>query len=162
MKTGRPPKYRPEYCRQAKELCLLGAIDKDLATFFQVSDKTVSTWKILYPAFLQALKEGKGEADGRVRRSLFQRATGYSHPDVHISNFKGKITQTAITKRYPPETLACIFWLKNRDPDQWRDQTNVKHDIDFSEKINQAQETLEEKLNAAFASRDTEGSGKPH
>lgn len=61
-------------------------------------------------------------ADAEVGERLFQRACGYSHPDVHISNYQGAITQTEITKHYAPDTTACIFWLKNRRPDLWRDR----------------------------------------
>ena len=27
-----------------------------------------------------------------------------------------------------PDVTACIFWLKNRDPEHWKD----KHDVDLS------------------------------
>jgi hypothetical protein len=27
----------------------------------------------------------------------------------------------------PPDVTACIFWLKNRDPEHWRDVQNVDH-----------------------------------
>jgi hypothetical protein len=27
----------------------------------------------------------------------------------------------------PPDVTACIFWLKNRDPEHWRDVQNVTH-----------------------------------
>jgi len=30
------------------------------------------------------------------------------------------------TERMPPDTTACIFWLKNRWPEQWRDKTQVE------------------------------------
>ncbi|MFD0965280.1 hypothetical protein ACFQ02_00145 [Seminibacterium arietis] len=31
---GRPTKYKAEYAIQVEKLCLLGAIDKDIADFF--------------------------------------------------------------------------------------------------------------------------------
>ena len=30
-------------------------------------------------------------------------------------------------KYYPPEVTACIFWLKNRRPDKWRDRQDQRH-----------------------------------
>ncbi len=50
---------------------------------------------------------------------------GYSHPAVHVSNYQGDITLTPITKHYPPDTVAAIFWLKNRQPAKWRDTKHL-------------------------------------
>ena len=44
--SGRPTKYKDEYCEQAYKLCLLGATDKEMADFFQVSLSTLNLWKI--------------------------------------------------------------------------------------------------------------------
>ena len=30
------------------------------------------------------------------------------------------------TERMSPDTTACIFWLKNRKPEEWRDKTQVE------------------------------------
>lgn len=120
---ARPSKFTRQNCAQATKLCMLGATDKELADFFEIDERTLNRWKVDYPEFRQALKEGKEEADAQVGQRLFQRACGYSHPDVHISNYQGEVTQTKITKHYAPDTTACIFWLKNRRPDLWRDRT---------------------------------------
>jgi len=69
-------------------------------------------------------------ADAEVANKLFQRATGYSHDDVHISNYQGQVCITPIIKHYAPDTTACIFWLKNRRPDLWRDRTEVNPEDD--------------------------------
>jgi len=133
-KAGRPTAYKPEYVEQAKKLCLLGADDKALADFFGVSEKTINTWKNKYPEFFQSLKEGKTQKDSAVEKSLLERALGYTCPDTHISNYQGEITVTPIEKHYPPDTTACIFWLKNRKPDKWRDKQELEHSGDL--KIN--------------------------
>jgi len=117
---GRPSKYIKDADRQAKCLTELGAIDADLAKFFGVSIQTITTWKKKHSSFLASLKKGKADADSEVKKALFKRATGYSHPDTHISNYMGEITVTAIEKHYPPDTTACIFWLQNRDPENWK------------------------------------------
>ncbi|MGL4287151.1 MAG: hypothetical protein ACRCVA_12445, partial [Phreatobacter sp.] len=38
---GRPPKYQPDFARQAAKLCALGATDEDLAEFFAVNVRTI-------------------------------------------------------------------------------------------------------------------------
>jgi hypothetical protein len=124
---GRPSKFKPEFVDQARKLCLLGATDAEIADFFEVDERTIYRWKGQNEAFCQALKVGKDEADNRVERSLYQRAVGYSHPDVHVSSYMGDVTLTPIVKHYPPETVAAIFWLKNRRPEAWRDKLDHEH-----------------------------------
>lgn len=126
---GRPTKYKPEFAKQAYKLCLLGATDKRIADFFDVTESTLNLWKQEFPEFSESLKAGKEEADSVVAQSLFHRATGYSHPDVDIKLFKGKIITTKLTKHYPPDSTAAIFWLKNRQPKQWRDKQEVEHTV---------------------------------
>jgi len=119
---ARPSKYNPEYVEQAAKLCALGATDIEIADFFGVDARTLYRWKGEYPEFCQSLKVSKEIADDRIERSLFARANGYEHDEVDIRVVAGVVVQTPIRKFYPPDTTACIFWLKNRRPDLWRDK----------------------------------------
>lgn len=129
MAGGRPSKYKPEYAEQASKLCALGATYRDLAEFFEVAESTISLWKIEHREFSESLKLAKEAADARVEQSLYRRALGYSHDSVHVSNYQGAITMTPIVEHFPPDTTACIFWLKNRKPEEWRDIKAIEHDI---------------------------------
>jgi len=120
--AGRPTLYNSRMNRQAEKLCKLGATDKELAEFFEIAESTLNLWKSEYPKFLEAIKKGKVIADAEVSDKLFKRATGYSHKDVDIKMFEGQIIITPLTKHYPPDTAAAIFWLKNRQKDKWRDK----------------------------------------
>lgn len=122
---GRKSDYKKEYARMAYRAALLGATDKDLADLFDVSEKTIYTWKLEHVEFSTALKKGKEPADGKVVESLYKRATGYSHSDVDIKMFEGEIITTKLTKHYPPDTTAAIFWLKNRQKKNWRDKQEI-------------------------------------
>jgi hypothetical protein len=104
--TGRPTKYKPEYAELAENYCLLGATDDDLATFFDTTRQSISSWKKKFPEFGQAIKRGGTIADTAVVRSLYNKATG-------------------------GDTTACIFWLKNRQKHAWRD----RHEVDHSGKV---------------------------
>jgi hypothetical protein len=118
---ARPEKYNKTFAKQAKVACeKMGATDADLAELFEVSIRTIQYWKIKYSEFGAALKVGKSPADDRVKMSLYHRACGYSHPDTDIKVIEGKIVTTDIIKHYPPDTTACIFWLKNRLPEEFR------------------------------------------
>lgn len=124
---ARPTKYKPEYAAQAEKLCKLGATDIEIADFFEVEVRTIYRWKAEHEEFCQSLKIAKAEADERVERSLFARATGYEHDEVDIRVVNGGIVQTPIRKYYPPDTTAGIFWLKNRKSAEWRDKQETEH-----------------------------------
>jgi hypothetical protein len=114
MPAGRPTKYEPRYNRQVEKLCKLGATDKEIADFFEISESTLNLWKLEYSKFSEAIKKGKVQADAEVADKLFKRATGYSHPDVDIKVIDGKIVITKLTKHYPPDTMAGMYWMNNR------------------------------------------------
>jgi hypothetical protein len=127
--AGRPPSYRAEFAEQAFRLCLLGATDAALAAAFGVDERTVNRWKVGHPAFCQSLKDGKAEADAKVAQSLYRRALGYEHDAVKIvADAKtGAEHIVPYVERYPPDTVACIFWLKNRQKTSWRDKQEHEH-----------------------------------
>jgi hypothetical protein len=80
--------------------------------------------------FLGSLKGGKAEADGRVERSLYQRAVGYSFNSEKIfCNKDGEVTRVPIVEHVPPDVTAQIFGLKNCKPSEWRDVQNIEHAI---------------------------------
>lgn len=126
---GRPSEYRPEFAEQARKLCEFGATDRELADFFEVDERTINRWKIEFPEFCQSLKVGKSAADDRVEQSLYRRALGYSHDAVKIfaDPKTGAEQLVPFIEHYPPDTTACIFWLKNRRKDEWRDKTEAQH-----------------------------------
>ena len=122
MAGGRPTKYKAEYADLAYKFCLLGATDKDLARNFEVDEATVNRWKEDHPEFCKSLKAGKEEADAVIASKLFHRAKGYSHPEDKIFNDNGIPLVVPTTKHYPPDATSMIFWLKNRQPQKWRDK----------------------------------------
>ena len=126
---GRPTSYKPEYAEQVKKLTRLGATDKEIAEFFEVAESTLNLWKQRHLEFSESLKAGKALADAEVADKLFRRATGYEHKAVKIvADAKtGAEHQVEYIERYPPDTTAAIFWLKNRRPDLWRDRIDNTH-----------------------------------
>ena len=123
VKQGRPSKYKEEYAEQAYNYCFLGAIDEQLAIFFDVSVTTINTWKETYPDFLASIKKGKEQADLEVTQSLKKRASGMKLKKQVVK--EGGIVE--IEDEIPPDTAAMIFWLKNRQPKIWRDKQETEH-----------------------------------
>lgn len=97
-------------------------LDIDRATFYR--------WLKDNSEFCDASKSGKAIVDGKVERSLFERACGYEHLSEEIFCKDGEITRADTIKKYPPDSTAAIFWLKNRQPDKWRD---VYHNINLND-----------------------------
>ena len=124
---GRPSKYREEFAAQATKLCKLGATDAELADFFEVDVRTIENWKTDQPGFLPALKAGKAIADIEVAEKLNSRATGYSWVEeqaikVKVGPCEEKVEVVEVRREVPPDTTACIFWLKYRRRQHWRDK----------------------------------------
>lgn len=129
MPAGAPTDYRAEFAKQAEKLCALGATDDQLADFFEVSTRTIYRWKHAHEEFCQALKAGKDQADERVARSLFHRAVGYEQEAVKIFMPANALepVYAPYVEKIGPDTTACIFWLKNRRPAEWRDRVIQEH-----------------------------------
>jgi len=138
MPAGRPSSYCSEYDQQAYKLCLLGAVDAELADFFEVSETTINNWKIEHPEFLESIKRGKATADAEVANSLYERAKGarwieqQAFKVKHVKYQDGKrlsedeeVVTVPVECASPPDTTACIFWLKNRKSGGWRDKQEV-------------------------------------
>jgi hypothetical protein len=126
---GRPTAYRSEYARQGEHLCRLGATDAQLAEAFGVNADTIYVWKRKHRHFAEALKRGKSRADAQVAEALYRRAVGFTHDQVRIFRglAAGKARVIPYAEYYPPDTTACIFWLKSRWPAQWKDRQAVEH-----------------------------------
>jgi transposase-like protein len=136
MPAGRPSKYEPELCEQAYKLYLLKATDEEVADFFGVVVATIFNWRNEHPEFLEATTRGKIQADAEVAEKLRERALGYSHEAVKIFMPAGA-TEPVYAKyieHYPPDTQAASLWLRNRQPEKWRDKsdTELSGKVEFS------------------------------
>jgi hypothetical protein len=143
--------YIPEYDEQAYNYCLLGATNETLAEFFGVCPATIKKWMKKYPSFGESVKRGKLMADMNVAASLYKRAIGYTYQQVVSESVQISATQTesekvanpvatflpedmedmrivrVTTREAIPDVRAQIFWLKNRQPELWRDKQEVDH-----------------------------------
>jgi hypothetical protein len=126
---GRPSLYDPNFVSRVLEMAERGATDIEIADSLEVSVRTLYRWKAEHDDFRQALSVAKEIADERVERSLYQRALGYEQDSVKIFMPAGatKPVFAEFREHIQPDTTACIFWLKNRKRDQWRDRVDNEH-----------------------------------
>jgi hypothetical protein len=123
---GRPSPYSDAQLEVARKAAALGATDVQIADILTIDVATLYRWKNQHDEFREALRASKEVIDGAVEQSLFRRAMGYSHPAVKIMVVDGAVVREEYTEHYPPDTTACIFWLKNRKPQEWRDKSEVE------------------------------------
>lgn len=126
-KRLRKDELDPDHLEQIKRLCELGATDPEIAYFFGISLSTFNSWRATHPGLMEVLSVGKAAADNRVERSLFARAIGCELPAVKIfyNHRTGEVIEHKYIERYVPDVTACIFWLKNRRPDVWRERYDL-------------------------------------
>lgn len=126
---GRPTDYKLSFCKKAQKLCEGGATDVEVADCLDISSTTLYRWKAEHPEFREALKAGKAVADDRVERSLYNRAVGYTFDSTKIFMPAGanEPVYAPFREHVPPDVTAAIFWLKNRQPEQWRDKSQQEH-----------------------------------
>lgn len=125
------------------KLCLLNAINDQIADVLGIHAKTLELWIRKHPSLVEAMKRGKAYADANVAKALYHRAIGYSHPETKVfchqvttreergegddkvvtTTTKQVVTTVPVTKHYPPDTSAAFIWLKNRAG--WRDDSNI-------------------------------------
>ena len=133
-KIGRPPMYTQwiteEGLTQVKKWAEEGLINKQIAHKMGINNATLYEWQDRFPEFADALKKGKKVIDEQVENSLLKRAMGYQYEEETWG--KNQLGEIVIVKRIvksqAPDVTAQIFWLKNRNPKEWRDKVEVKNE----------------------------------
>jgi hypothetical protein len=115
-----------------------------MAAFFGVQGITVDKWKERNPDFREAYTEGHWMFGMKVGETLGQRALGYDYTEVEFSQHvdrQGNIRNLKKTthKHMAPDTVAIIFYLKNRFRESWADVNKMEVEsrlaIDITKKL---------------------------
>ena len=120
-----PGLYRHQYARIAYKFLLLGATVEALADLLGVNKDTIYQWAKKHPNFNTAMRGGRDFADANVASRLYARAMGYSHAEEVIKVVDDKIVRVNTVKHYAPDPGAAIFWLKNRQPELWKEKVEI-------------------------------------
>lgn len=122
-----------------------GLIDEQIAHNMGIRRSTLSEWKKRFSDIADALKKNKNIVDIEVENALYKRAVGYEYTEKTIEiDDDGKKRVKVTKKSMAPETLAIIFFLKNRKPDEWRDkrEVEVKGEISMTNALKAARERV--------------------
>jgi len=119
---------------------------RDIAQALGVCIQTIDYWLRTKPKFREVFKEAEKESIENVKRSFYELATGYSHPDsVILTNRvteyddQGKPVKSynvplvvPIIKHYPPNALAALKFLTIKDRENWMDIQKIEKDINVN------------------------------
>lgn len=133
---GRPTKYDPKlHVTLARGLARSGMTAAEIAAEMGIAERTLYKWRGEHEEFMQALNEGRELADYVVEDALFQQAKGYRVKEVRKERTPSGERRVELVREVPPDTTACIYWLKNRKPEQWRDRREVDVTADSDARI---------------------------
>lgn len=112
-----------------------GLTNEQIAKNVGINPKTLYDWMNKKELIREALKKGKEIVDFEVENALYKRALGYT---ITINEQKldkdGCVHDLKREVHIPGDTVAQIFWLKNRKTKQWKDK--VETSVDTTELTN--------------------------
>lgn len=139
---GRKSKYETNVQPRLLEIaawCRDGLDDKQIAEKLGISHESFYKYKREHVEFSDTLKETKEIADIKVENSLNKNANGYDYEEQTVVMKKEVIYKDGkrvkevtypevitLTKHKEAETRAQMFWLQNRKPKEWRNQSQVE------------------------------------
>ena len=140
-KVGRKPLYTQwiteEGLEQIKKWAENGLIGKQIANNIGINHTTLYDWMNKFPELAEAVRDGRKVMDEQVENSLLKRAMGYEY--VEETWGKNHVGEMVIAKRVAkfqaPDVTAQMFWLKNRNPERWRDRVEVKNEHEGTIKV---------------------------
>lgn len=145
-KTSFNLKVRDTILRLVEE----GRTEDEISEILGICRRTLNNWKGEHDKLEHAVREARLIADQLIEASLYQRALGYSHPEEKVIQTRdGSIDKVEITKHYPPDTQAAMFWLRNRQRKRWSEKT--ESDVTVNNNLQMGNLT-DEQLDARIAS----------
>ena len=160
-----PVKWNPLYLSILEKLFEKGCTQREISEILNISKDTISYWLRSKDSVKQAQIRGEKEMIEKVKRSYYELAIGYEHPDTVILTNRvtkydkegkplysyTKPLKVPIIKHYPPNAYACHKILTIKDRENWMDvqkienqlQINIQNNIDLSDFSDVELEALE-------------------
>jgi hypothetical protein len=120
-KTGRPAFVVDEtMIKKVESLAANGLTMEQIAQSLGIHYATLNKKQNQYKELDEAIKRGKAKGIATVTNALFKKATS-------------------------GDNVSMIFYLKNRDPNNWRDKQEIEHSggIGFAERLTRARKNAQ-------------------
>ena len=101
-----------------------GITETELIKRLGVSRSVYYKWKNTKKEFRDAIERGKNGQVELVENQLLKKIMGYTVEETEeLQDEHGTVLNRKVKTKYiNPDTTSMIFWLKNRDPDNWKDR----------------------------------------
>ncbi|MGL4735703.1 MAG: hypothetical protein ACRCWB_11620 [Enterovibrio sp.] len=119
------PFYNSTWVGIVKNLRLASFDEQKIAETLGIGLKAFEFLQYQHQALRDALIEAGAMADGMVAQALFERACGSKIEDQCVNVVGDQVVITAYEKSYPPDTASIKFWLKNRQPELWKEKVET-------------------------------------
>lgn len=88
------------------------------------------------PVLYQAVAEASKDPVREVEFALYKMAVGFPTKEIHVKREKDKdtgeireVVTKEVLKRNQPNVISQIFYLKNKNPEEWRDRIEHFHTV---------------------------------
>lgn len=127
---------------QLRDWAQSGHSDQRIAERIGIAQPTLAQWKRSHGEIKEALEAGRKTADKQVENALLKRALGYSYMEktyervVDENGEEKMVVKKQVEKQVMPDLSAQAFWLKNRNPEKWKDKQDMRwEDKDITVKL---------------------------
>jgi hypothetical protein len=142
---GQPTKFNESILKEIVYLAAQGKTIEEIATTLKVSSRVIYFWQKQHEEYFQTLKIARELPDNMVEASLFQRAIGFTQETPMERIVFGEKIKWTQRQYFPPDPVACFFWLKNRRPANWKDKLEVgpATDVELNLKIGHEDDAID-------------------
>lgn len=131
-KVGRKPKsdywLTEEGLERVNQWAEKGLSLKQISHNMGIAYGTLFEWQREFPQLNDVIKKGQMVVTEEVENAMFMAATGYEYEEETselMDNGELKVVKK-VKKSQAPNVTAQIFWLKNKNPQEWKDRVEVK------------------------------------
>lgn len=130
-KVGAKGLYTPEILGRLEQLAASGLNNKNICEALGIGQKTFYEWMERHPQFAHSIKKYRGLADIEVENALYKNAIGYNfiekEKEARKINGEYVLVNTKETEKHiPGNSVAQIFYLKNRMPERYKDKIETQ------------------------------------
>ncbi len=121
-----PTHVKPHFAKIAKWI-RDGVPEFRIAKALGIGKTTWERFKHGHLELVELINKSQQNSDAAIEGALYRRASGFEYEErTEEFDSAGNLLRVKITRKHcAPHVGAAIFWLKNRNPEEWRDIRGV-------------------------------------